>query len=501
LLHPNKKIEKRLVTFFHVYFNHSSIFDFKMSDLHTKFTQLLAYAGFQYKSYQYEGLEWCVEREKQNNPKDINNPKVRGGFIADEMGLGKTLLMIATMYCHYLPSTLIVVPPILLQQWYDEIYKATGHRALCFYGPEKKAIGLSQLSKAPIVLTTYNSLLGSDCVLKKKAWSRVIFDEAHHLRNRRTRRFRSCKQLRAGIRWLVTGTPIQNKKQDFYCLCDALGFVPSFYAGDGNFELIGRDYLLRRTKAMVNIELPTLTKKDCLVEWSNVKEMMLSEEIHALLPGQFGVSSDKRKQMAETLDNGGPLVAILRARQSCIFPKLMKDHVIKFCTDDYVEALDHCSKIDAVVNLIAERKDNGRGKIVFCHYKEEIDIIKKRLLEVGLEKVVCYDGRSSKLAKSLLAEPADALIIQIQTGCEGLNLQKHFSEIYFVSPHWNPSIEDQAVARCHRIGQEKEVDVFKFEMKGFKSVDDSDSDPITLEKYVNKVQELKREISNQLLNC
>ena len=54
--------------------------------------------------------------------------------------------------------------------------------------------------------------------------------------------------------------------------------------------------------------------------------------------------------------------------------------------------------------------------------------------------------------------------MQIQTGCEGLNLQDNFSEIYFTSPHWNPCVEDQAIARCHRIGQKKTVYVFKFEM-------------------------------------
>ena len=97
-------------------------------------------------------------------------------------------------------------------------------------------------------------------------------------------------------------------------------------------------------------------------------------------------------------------------------------------------------------------------------------------------KVVCYDGRNSGGHNlTSLSEPADALIIQIQTGCEGLNLQLNFSEIYFVSPHWNPCVEDQAIARCHRIGQTKPVDFFKFEMRGF--LNDPTSQGITLEKY------------------
>ena len=89
--------------------------------------------------------------------------------------------------------------------------------------------------------------------------------------------------------------------------------------------------------------------------------------------------------------------------------------------------------------------------------------------------------------------------MQIQSCCEGLNLQEHFSEVYFVSPHWNPCVEDQAIARCHRIGQTKTVNVFKFEMVGFVKDIEQDIAPISMEKYVNKIQNNKREISRMML--
>lgn len=465
-----------------------------------RFNIILEKAQFQFKQYQHDGVEWCVKNELRPNP--VSN--IRGGFIADEMGLGKTIMMIGTMFVNYLQRTLIVVPPVLIQQWYKEIFSASGHKALLYYGEDKKNITLEDIERAPIVLTTYNSLFPSQCLLKKIVWSRVIFDEAHHLRNCGTRRFKSCKQIKARIRWLVTGTPIQNKKQDFYNLCSAVGMKPSFYTDPANLRTIGKHFVLRRTKATVGILLPPVCKNNKIVKWKNKKEMMLSEEIHALLPNQTFVSGAKRRKLAEAIGSKA-FVSILRARQSCVLPSLMRwsiEHWLKkgLISSEYLEALDYTSKLDAVIELIVSRKDNGKGKIIFCHYHGEIDIIAQKLVASGLKKVVTYDGRNSGGENlATLAEPADALVIQIQTGCEGLNLQHNFSEIYFVSPHWNPCVEDQAIARCHRIGQLKPIDVFKFEMCGFAKDEDSEVDPCTLEKYVNKVQDIKREISRQIL--
>jgi len=451
-----------------------------------RFPLLLKHSGFDYKAYQAEGIEWCIRRELADAPL----AGVRGGIIADEMGLGKTMMMIGTMFCNYLPHTLIVLPPILLPQWEKEIYKISGHKALCFYGANKGKVTMDQLTKAPIILTSYNTLLNEECLLVKMKWNRVIFDEAHHLRNSKTQRFESCRQIEANIHWMVTGTPIQNRRQDFFSLCHMIGLNSAFYKNKENMDKIRAHFVLRRTKQQVGIEMPEMRQTKVMVEWSDPKEKMLAEELHSLLPDQTGVSYTKRKQLAAYLEPKGILTAMLRARQSCILPSMMKGKMFK-CGSGYDAALNCCSKLDAVLLLLIDRRDNGRGKIVFCHFKDEMDAIAAGLTEAGYKKVVCCDGRTPKSVKKTIADEADALIIQIQTGCEGLNLQKHFSEVYFVSPHWNPAVEAQAVARCHRIGQKSEVDVFKFEMGGF------DDDANTLEKYVSAVQEHKIIVSNK----
>jgi SNF2 family DNA or RNA helicase len=90
------------------------------------------------------------------------------------------------------------------------------------------------------------------------------------------------------------------------------------------------------------------------------------------------------------------------------------------------------------------------------------------------------------------------LVLQIQTGCEGLNLQENYSEIYFISPHWNPAVEDQAIARCHRIGQTKSVYVKRFEMSSFIS-NEQDIPTRTIDKYVKDVQDVKRIVAGEII--
>jgi SNF2 family DNA or RNA helicase len=474
-----------------------SVFDQVIKSRMTRFNMLLERAEFSFKQYQYDGVEWCLRNETAGR---------KGGFIADEMGLGKTLTMIGLMFVNFLPRSLIVVPAVLIQQWYNEFYKCSGHRPLMYYGTHKKNITDNQLATAPIVLTTYGSILVKNCKITNLHWSRVVFDEAHHLRNSNTSTFKACKKIRANIKWLVSGTPIQNKRKDFYNLCDVAGMPRSFYKDPANLKIIGKNFVLRRTKASVGINLPPVSTNNVVVPWLNTKEKKLSEEIHALMPRQTFVSALNCKRLAAMFGEGGILVAMLRARQSCVMSSLMEKNIHDFIDKglipaDYEQCTASNSKLSAVIQFILSRKDNGNGKIIFCHYINEIDYIASHLRNGGMSKVITYDGRNSgftNLAK--LADPADAIVLQIQTGCEGLNLQKHFSEIYFVSPHWNPCVEDQAIARCYRIGQTKPVDVFKFEMGGFDKTGSDQIDPITLEKYVNLVQENKRNIINELIN-
>jgi hypothetical protein len=155
---------------------------------------------------------------------------------------------------------------------------------------------------------------------------------------------------------------------------------------------------------------------------------------------------------------------------------------------------NYSSKLDIVASVILANKNNGNGKLVFCHFHQEIDELTTRLKDGGINKICSFDGRTTQCYRNrLINEDNEVIILQIQTGCEGLNLQKKFSEIYFVSPNWNPFIEEQAIARCHRIGQEKMVNVYRFNMC------DINEELISMDNYILNIQNEKREIVKQVI--
>ena len=154
------------------------------------FTKYLNHSKLSHKEYQREGVKWCLINELNPNP-SVN---IKGGFIADEMGLGKTIMVIGLMLSNFQRRTLIVLPPVLIEQWFEQILRTTGHKALIYYGENKKKITIDQLNSACIVITSYGGITmtkkqiqeNKTTLLHEVKWSRIVFDEAHHLRNKKT---------------------------------------------------------------------------------------------------------------------------------------------------------------------------------------------------------------------------------------------------------------------------------------------------------------------------
>ena len=503
-----------------------------------KFKRYLQRTGLDCKDYQVKGVEWCVEHEIKGY-KIQENIIVKGGIIADEMGLGKTIQMLGTIVSNFKMRTLIVLPKALLEQWQTVILKTLGHQPLMYhhFTSKKKLEMIEKLKRSPIVLTTY----GMIAINKKKKeenalhhiqWDRVIYDEAHHLRNSSTGEYAGALKIKAQIRWLVTGTPIQNKADDLYSLFNVLQIPRKAYTqSEDGIDVLVSQIILHRTKESIGLILPPLTVETQQVKWETNTEKKTARRYHKDISMCIANADDDDSLLPDE-EQLTMFLAMLRSRQTCILSALMEYNQLQYNIQKHIERINS-SKTNAVIEKIVERKDNGKKKIIFCHFRGEIDYIKAQLVTTHKIKVAVIDGRTPEgerreilqakqaqakqaqaqaQAKQAQAKQAQAqtqeqecediqvLILQIQTGCEGLNLQT-YSEVYFVSPHWNPAVEDQAVARCHRIGQKEETAVFRFQMDGFDEANNMDQAKKTqsLDEYISSVQLLKREIVKQML--
>jgi len=465
------------------------------------FQDYLNYSNLDAKDYQRTGVDWCIAREADNSE------HCRGGIIADEMGLGKTIVMIGTILANFSMPNLIILPVVLVEQWKEQFERTTGHSPLIYHGSRKKNVTVEQLRNTPIVLTTYGTVLADSQTVGKKLqqvnWTRIICDEAHHLRNRRTKIAQSVMNLDCQIKWLITGTPIQNRINDLYSLFDVLCIPNKVYTKiDTLFTVIDK-IVMRRTKKQVGIKIPELTIERVPITWKNDNERQLSEDVHQ----NFNFSRKKPNPGSDTsLSAPGIVLSLmLYARQLCVYPSLATKHMGKMkelgiASPENIKGLSYNSKMDGVVKKILERKDNKSKKIIFTNFHGEIDHLKDRLRFNGLV-VESIDGRITKRRRQfVLHQELDVLILQIKTGNEGLNLQK-YNEVYFVTPDWNPKMEEQAIARCHRMGQLKPVNVFRFVMSDERETNtNTETKNIqNIEMYSERVQNDKTEIENSIL--
>ena len=219
-----------------------------------EFQAFLQQANLDSKTYQKEGVEWCISRERETN-------YCSGGIIADEMGLGKTIMMIGTIVGNFKMPNLIILPNVLMEQWKEQFQLTTGHTPIIYHGQVKKILTVGQLQHIPIVLTSYGTILADaqkDKKLQQIKWGRIICDEAHHLRNRRTKIVKAVSNLKTNHMWLISGTPIQNHINDLYSLFDILKIPNTVYTDIDKLKDIIASVVLKRTKKEVGIQLPDL---------------------------------------------------------------------------------------------------------------------------------------------------------------------------------------------------------------------------------------------------
>jgi SNF2 family DNA or RNA helicase len=461
--------------------------------------------------YQHEGVKWMLRRE-------FDTDSTKGGILADDMGLGKTMQAIATMRGNP-TSTLIVSIVSVVSQWKDALIDFGGYRPI-IVNPSFMGILPSQSDekeKELVVLTSYSSFQKSrgntpSCLLSR-SWGRIILDEGHVIRNNKTKVFKEINSMKAQIKWILSGTPIQNGTKDILTLAHWIGVSTS---ATNDIESVCSKYVLRRTqdeegKNNARLALPPLDTHVLFLNFKSNEEKRMYDDIEAYYKDK--VIGDK----ANNSSYNAAMEGIIRCRQVCSHPKIYIDGVAKKATkrsqkqscesdlssgDDeslaeYLkrkskrprktkslvkEVIDpglniyapnstiHSSKIDYLCEDISDNvvKIKDGKCLVFCSWTLEMRLIQQALKKQNISSLI-FDGSLSRDAKDNVLynfkySIIPVLILQINCGSTGLNLQCA-SRVYIMSPQWNPCIELQAIGRAYRKGQTSKVTCIRLVIK------------------------------------
>lgn len=413
--------------------------------------------------YQNEGVDWMVNREKA--------AQYSGGFLCDEMGLGKTIQTIATILTNG-GKTLIVCPRSVVAQWKSEITRFSDLTA-CIW--DRKTPSFSTYD---VVITTYAMIIPvgerDSTALHSQRWDRIVLDEAHEIRNKATKTFKSAVRFRANAKWLLTGTPVFNSMRDFVSLCMFMG------ADKGevqrNYDWLRTNLVLRRTKESVCQFNEALRLPNC--DFENVELDMYPEE-KELYDAVYSEAQDKVKEIMQNAPVNMQVMyileQILRCRQLMIWPQMYLDGIAakEEVEPEYWEG--RSKKFETLMQYIDEHPDEK--SLVFCQFKGEMDRIyellyDKNIFTYRIDGSVSKEDREDQIERFKRRKTGCVFLIQIKAGGVGLNLQEA-TRVYITSPSWNPATELQAIGRAHRTGQTKKVYVKKLLYTAQDSIEES----------------------------
>jgi len=406
--------------------------------------------------YQKVGFQWLKTLEHYGF----------GGILADEMGLGKTLQMIAFLASvppeNRAGPNLVVCPASLILNWGDEMDKfvpGLSYTLIMGTAAERKK-QIAAAGGTDVWVTSYELLRQDIEQYAALRFTCCVLDEAQYIKNQSTMTSKAVKRIDCRQRFVMTGTPIENRLSELWNLFDFLmpgylfshtGFVsklekPAVKSGDKEameqLRRMVRPFLLRRMKQDVLKELPPK------IEY--VRRISLSEEERKV----YCASSAAARQSLESGEGGkmAILAALTELRQICCAPEL--------CFENYEGP---SSKLDACIELCAGMAENGHQILLFSQFTSMLDRIRARLDELHISHFTLQGStpkaQRAALVKSFNAGGASVFLISLKAGGTGLNLTAADVVIHY-DPWWNPAVRAQATDRAHRIGQRSSVQVY-----------------------------------------
>jgi hypothetical protein len=403
-----------------------------------------------------------------------------GACLADDMGLGKTAQLIGTMLADRTDTpTLVVCPTSVIGNWERELGRfAPGLRVLTHHGtqrtrtPKKFA---SQSGKHDVVLTSYGTLARDVALVAGVGWGRLVLDEAQQVKNPHTAQARAVRQVRAGRRIAMTGTPVENRLSELWAVLEAvnpglLGSARSFkerfaipIERDGDDEAAARlqrltgPFVLRRLKTDRSIidDLPDKVELTEHCPLSREQATLYQAAVDDLLLRAAAADGQERRGLV--------LAGIMKLKQICNHPA----HYLK----DGSRLHARSGKMERAEELFDELLAAGDKALCFTQFTEWGDQLVPYLgRRFDVPVLWLHGGTTRKRRDELVAEfqstagPA-LFVLSLKAGGTGLNLTAASHVVHF-DRWWNPAVEDQATDRAFRIGQHRNVMVHKMVSTG-----------------------------------
>lgn len=431
------------------------------------------------RSYQAQGVKWLWHLADKNC----------NGLLADEMGLGKTIQALTFIMSRriYDKPDLIVCPASVVPVWQKEIEQ--------FYPGVKVEILKSgndfYRCKDPVLwISSYTQLRIHKYLLEEAGFGYVVLDEGQLIKNPEAKVSQACMRIRAKHKMVLTGTPLENRYLDIWSIFRFL--MPGLLGTRSNFEeMISNDinglkerlrkqiapFVLRRTKRDVLKELPRKTEVDSVCTLTDVQR----REYHRLtkdgiqLLGEDIPKAVKEKSLSF-------LTLLTRLRQVCCDPSLLP-----WMDVDFSES----GKIATLVDKLEEILGNGHKVVVFSQFVSLLQRIEGALSKY-FEDVPIFQltGRTLDRAKPVRQfqelEGPGVILVSLRAGGTGITL--HTADyVFLMDPWWNPAVEEQAIDRVHRMGQDKAVFVYRMVTPG------------TIESRIQQLKSKKKDLFSSVL--
>lgn len=396
-----------------------------------------------------------------------------GGILADDMGLGKTiqsltwLLWMRDQAGDNPPPSLVVCPKSVLDVWGDEVKKAAPSIRVQVLR-NRVELDTDRLGKdVDLLVINYSQLRTCADDLKGIKWLGVILDEGQQIKNPDSKAAKSARALEGENRLVLTGTPIENRLLDVWSL---MGFAMPGILGDRKYfrehfdrrkdgqsqtRLTARlrPFLLRRTKGEVALDLPPKIEEDVFSEMEDVQSELYRGELERIQKVLLGIENDEslRKNSFVILQG------LMRLRQICCHPGLLDPKYLG----------EQSAKLNALFYLLDQLHEEGHKVLVFSQFVSMLDIIRDELEE--RDRPFSYLTGQTKNRHEVISDFQESkdpktFLLSLKAGGSGLNLTSA-SYVVLYDPWWNPAVENQAIDRCHRIGQESKVNAYRLLMR------------------------------------